>query len=312
MNQNFLSIIIPIADEVENISQLASEIDAALSGEIAFEVLWIDDGSTDGSWELISKLKSPNFGIRLARNYGQSAAIMAGLLECKGNLIVTMDGDLQNDPMDIKVLLTALNDDLDLIQGYRIKTKDKFFSRRLPSSIANSIASKILPYSLKDLGCSLRLFRNELIRPHRLMGEMHRIFGLYLILAGARYLEVPVKHRSRFKGSSKYGFERSYKFLADIFLFRVMRTIMNKPLYLYLKLALVILFVSFVLITSAFMFKFFGIKQNIDSAIIVGGMILFSTSIILIGMGFIAEILSRINISTNKNVQFIIREKSGF
>ena len=310
---NKLSIIVPVKNECENISKLCFEISLALNDTIEYECIWVDDVSTDNTWFEITKIiNKKNKGIRFAKNYGQSAALMAGIEASKNSLIVTLDGDLQNDPTDILMMLDQLTNDLDLVQGVRQFRKDNIFLRRIPSLVANLLSKLLFKNNLLDLGCTLRIFRKEIILKQKLMGEMHRIFGLYLIAYGARYIEVNVNHRPRKFGKSKYGLSRTYKFIADITLLKLMGTLTNKPLYLFFRLAGFTLFMAGTMISSAFLLKFTGIKDFIDSVFIVGGLILFSTSVILVGLGLIAEITSRLYLINNPSGQFIVKQKIGF
>jgi len=312
MNSYDLSIIIPINNEELNIPLLAKEIEVELMDLFKFEVIWVDDGSEDNSWLQIQRLGGINKGIKLYKNYGQSSAMMAGILNAKGELILTMDGDLQSDPKDIKKMLEAFSKDVDLVQGYRVNRNDRMLSRKIPSYLANKLAKKILPESLIDLGCTLRLFRSTLMDSNKLMGEMHRVFGLYLITNGANFIEVPVNHRPRISGKSKYGLNRTYKFLADIILLKFMSTIVNKPLYLFFRLSIITLFSSILLLVLAFALRIFNIKDYIDSVFIVGSMILFSTAVLLLSLGLISEILSRVYLSLSPKTQFTIRAKIGY
>ena len=312
MSSYDLSIVIPINNEEYNIPLLAKEIEIELMSSYKFEVIWVDDGSDDNSWLQIQRLGGVNKGIKLFKNYGQSSAMMAGILNAKGELILTMDGDLQSDPKDIKNMLKAFSEDVDLVQGYRVNRNDRMLSRKIPSYLANKLAKKILPESLIDLGCTLRLFRSKLIDSNKLMGEMHRVFGLYLLTNGANFIEVPVNHRPRINGKSKYGLNRTYKFLADIILLKFMSTIVNKPLYLFFRLSIATLFSSILLLVLAFTLRIFNIKDYIDSVFIVGSMILFSTAVLLLSLGLIAEILSRVYLSLSPKAQFTIRTKIGY
>lgn len=307
-----LSIVIPINNEEFNIPLLAKEIEIELMSSYKFEVIWVDDGSVDNSWLQIQRLGGVNKGIKLSKNYGQSSSMMAGILNAKGELILTMDGDLQSDPKDIKNMLKVFSEDVDLVQGYRVNRNDGMLSRKIPSYLANKLAKKILPESLIDLGCTLRLFRSKLIDSNKLMGEMHRVFGLYLVTNGANFIEVPVNHRPRINGKSKYGLNRTYKFLADIILLKFMSTIVNKPLYLFFRLSIATLFSSILLLILAFALRIFKIKDHIDSVFIVGSMILFSTAVLLLSLGLIAEILSRVYLSLSPKAQFTIRTKIGY
>lgn len=245
-NKQNLSIVIPLLNEEKNIRILAKEIEDSLENrKIAWECVWVDDGSTDNSWMEISKLRKEHRGIRLKKNTGQATAIMAGIERSKYELIVTMDADLQNDPRDILKLVKNLDSNCDVVCGYRMHRRDKLLSRKIPSVIANFVARRFTRIQVQDLGCTLRIFRKSVLRNTRLVGEMHRLLVIHLFLDGARIKEIPVNHRERINGKSKYGLERIPKFLMDLLLAKAMNVITSKPLYMFAGLSATTLFLGF-------------------------------------------------------------------
>lgn len=290
-----ISIVIPVFNEFENIPLLATEIDEVMRGVgVQWECIWVDDCSTDRSWECITALSQHHQGIQLQRNSGQSTALMAGIDQASYEVILTLDADLQNDPNDIPAFLQHFSDSVDVVTGYRVARQDELIRRKIPSRIANNLSRKITGVNVKDLGCTMRVFRKELVLRSRLVGEMHRVILLHFALSGAKIVEIPTNHRKRIHGESKYGLERTLKFIADLLLAKLMTIITNKPLYFFGSTALVTFVVSICLFGTALALRFSGIKDYIDSSLVVGSMILLSTSTLLFCLGLLAEVLLRI------------------
>jgi len=229
----YLSIVVPLYNEEESVEKLVSRIiDVGANFKFVYEIILVDDGSTDNTWQSIEKLKSstPNLrGIKLRRNYGQTNAMVAGFDHAAGEIIVTLDGDLQNDPSDIPMLLQKIEEGYDIVSGWRKDRKDHF-SRVLPSKIANWIISFTIGVKLHDYGCSLKAYRTECIKSLKAYGDMHRFFPALASMTGARIAEVPVKHYPRKFGVSKYGFDRIFKVISDIFMIKLLIRFVSKPL----------------------------------------------------------------------------------
>jgi dolichol-phosphate mannosyltransferase len=301
--------VLPVYNEELNISVLAMEIDAVADAEeIQFECIWVDDCSTDGSWLEIQKLGGRHRGMRLAQNTGQSTALMAGIDASRSEYILTMDSDLQNDPRDIPKFLVFFDSEIDVICGYRLNRKDSWFNRKLPSLIANKLAQKITRVPVRDLGCTMRLFKKSLLDRNRILGEMHRVIVLHFFLAGANIKEIPTTHRRRIHGTSKYGLERTFKFIADIVLAKTMNVISSKPLYFFGSFALGTLTASIALFLVALGLRIFNIKEYIDSSFVTASMIMFSLSLILLSIGLVAEMIVRGFIHNNIGSQYSISE----
>jgi len=302
-----ISIVIPLYNESGNISVLAKEIDEAMRiSEIDYECIWVDDGSTDPSWSEVLNLGKKHRVVKLARNSGQATAMMAGIDVSRFDTIVTMDADLQNDPKDILRLLARLTDEFDVVCGVRKLRKDKFITRRIPSLIATFLARKISGVPVSDLGCTLRVFRSHLVTTNRIIGEMHRLLIVYFHLEGARIAEIDVNHRARLHGESKYGLERFFKFLADLILAGAMNYIMKKPLYLFGSMSLISLLFGVASFATAVALRLLGIKDYIDTSLITGSMILISTSLILISIGLLFELVIRQMLFTGARPQYKI------
>ena len=229
----YLSIVVPLYNEEESVEKLISQIvDVGKQFEFDYEIILVDDGSSDNTWEKIETIKSftPCIkGIKLKRNFGQTSAMVAGFDHASGEIIVTLDGDLQNDPSDIPILLKKMEEGYDIVSGWRKYRKDHF-SRVLPSKIANYIISATTGVSLHDYGCSLKAYRAKCIKSIDAYGEMHRFFPALASMTGARVTEMPVKHHARKFGTSKYGFERIFKVFSDIFSMNIIIRFSSMPL----------------------------------------------------------------------------------
>jgi glycosyltransferase involved in cell wall biosynthesis len=229
----YLSIVVPLYNEEESVEKLlASIIKVTKHFDFAYEIIFIDDGSKDNTWAIIEQLKetTPQLkAIKFRRNYGQTSAMVAGFDHAQGQIIVTMDGDLQNDASDIPLLLEKMEQGYDIVSGWRKNRKDHF-SRVLPSKIANAIISLTTGVRLHDYGCSLKAYRSQCIKPLNAYGEMHRFFPALASMTGARVTEVPVNHHERKYGVSKYGFERILKVFSDIFAMNLIIRFSSTPL----------------------------------------------------------------------------------
>ncbi len=216
----YLSIVVPLYNEESSVEKLlAGILDVGKDFDFPYEVIFIDDGSLDKTWQVVQELKQKTpvlRGIKFKRNYGQTSAMVAGFDHAAGSIIVTMDGDLQNDPADIPLLLEKMDEGFDIVSGWRKDRKDSF-SRVLPSRIANALISLTTGVRLHDYGCSLKAYRAECIKPLKAYGEMHRFFPALASMTGARVAEIPVRHHPRKYGVSKYGFGRIPKVFGDIF-----------------------------------------------------------------------------------------------
>jgi glycosyltransferase involved in cell wall biosynthesis len=232
-----LSVVIPVFDEVECLDTLVRDVGGVLDalGRSA-EIVAVDDGSTDGSFERLVALRAvePRLRVvRLQRNYGQTAALAAGIDHARGDLIVTLDADLQNDPRDIPRLLAALDDDVDLVNGWRRERRDPWLSRRLPSQIANRIISAVTGTSLHDYGCTLRVMRAGFAKELQLYGELHRFIPALAADLGARVTELPVSHRRRTLGRSKYGLSRTLRVVLDLLTVKFLSGFATRPIQLF-------------------------------------------------------------------------------
>ena len=235
-----LSIVVPVYNEVENVEALCERIHEALQQlKLLYEVVLVDDGSTDGTWEKLVELtrKFPCLHlIRLRANFGQTAAMSAGLKNSKGDVIITLDADLQNDPADIPLLLERLTDEIDAVSGWRKDRKDPFISRRLPSMMANALISRITGVPLHDYGCTLKAYRREVIQDVQLYGEMHRFIPALVSWVGGKVGEVVVRHHPRRFGTSKYGISRTFRVILDLMTVKFLLQYSRGPMQIFGKI----------------------------------------------------------------------------
>lgn len=231
-----LSLVVPVYNEVENVEPLLEEIRGALTArDLQYEVIFVDDGSSDGSFAALSDLAQQDervVAIRFRRNFGQTAAFAAGFRWARGDVVVTMDADRQNDPADIPALLDKLDEGYDVVNGWREDRKDAFLFRKFPSRVANFLIARASGVRLRDRGCSLRAFRAPVLRELHLYGEMHRFIPEMVNFAGFTMAEVPVNHRSRVAGKSKYGLSRTFRVILDLITVLFLRRYSDRPMHL--------------------------------------------------------------------------------
>jgi glycosyltransferase involved in cell wall biosynthesis len=291
-----VSVIIPVYNELDNVPLIYQALSQALNGR-NYELIFVDDGSSDGSQAKLRDLaiSDPAHArlIELRRNFGQTAAIAAGIDHSLGGIIVLIDADMQNDPADIPALLDKIAEGYDVVSGWRVSRKDAFITRTLPSRIANWLISFVTRVKLHDYGCTLKAYRREVLQGFRLYGEMHRFIPAYAASVGARIVEVPVRHHPRQYGRTKYGLNRTLKVVLDLFTVKFLISYASKPIYLFGGAGIVLIVPSIILL-------FILLIRRIFFQISVLGSPLFQTSTMLIILGFqsilmglIAELLVR-------------------
>ncbi|MFT3743759.1 MAG: glycosyltransferase family 2 protein [Pyrinomonadaceae bacterium] len=318
-----LSLFLPVLDEEENLRPMHAKIQSALDalGKSA-EVIYVDDGSTDKSLEILKDLAASDDRVRvisLRRNYGQTAAMSAGIDAAKGEILIPMDADLQNDPADIKRLLDKLNEGYDVVSGWRKNRQDKLISRKIPSQIANRIISWIGGVPLHDYGCSLKAYRRDVIQDVRLYGEMHRFIPIYASWAGARVAEIPVDHHARTMGKSKYGISRTVKVVFDLMTIKFMASYGTKPIYVFGTFGMLAFFASVFSGLYAVFLKLanrIGLPQFhadfVETPLPVLCIVMFAISIQFFLMGLLAELLVRTYHESQNKAIYAVREKVGF
>ncbi len=307
-----LSILIPIFNEEENIPSLYDRLLAALK-KIGrpYEVIFIDDGSSDGSLEILLDISKKNSNIKIisfSRNFGQTAALSAGIDFSRGEILIPMDGDLQNDPEDILPLLEKIEEGYDAVSGWRKDRKDPFFTRRLPSIIANKMISLISGVRLHDYGCTLKAYKRDILKNIRLYGEMHRFIPIYAQWIGARVAEIPVNHFPRKSGSSNYGLSRIFKVILDLMVVQFLLSYSQKPIYVFGGIGLFMILGAFLSGAFAIYLKFFKAVSFILTPLPLLSVLLLMLGSLSILMGFLAEILTRTYYESQRKPTYQIKE----
>ena len=293
-----LSIVIPVYNEAENVRLLHQAIQQGLAELTeAWNVVYVDDGSSDGSVEVLEQIhaEDPEHTVMvvLRRNFGQTAAIAAGIDNANGDVIILMDADLQNDPSDIPMMLEKINEGYDVVSGWRINRQDTFVTRTLPSRLANSLISNVTGVHLHDYGCTLKAYRREVLTGFRLYGEMHRFIPAYAYSVGAKIIEVPVKHHPRRFGKTKYGLNRTIKVILDLFTVKYLISFANKPIYLFGGAGVILILLSLLTLLFLLIRRF-----TLDISPFSSPLFIISTMFMIMGfqsilMGLIAEMLVR-------------------
>jgi glycosyltransferase involved in cell wall biosynthesis len=307
-----LTVIIPFYNEEENIAPLYDEVVAALqTADQTYEIIFINDGSSDSTLDHLRKIADSSPAVKvvdLLRNYGQTAAMMAGFDHARGEIIIAMDGDGQNDPAEIPNLLAELENGFDVVSGWRKDRQDKVISRRFPSRIANWLISKVSGVHLHDYGCSLKVYRRSVIDGVRLYGEMHRFIPIYAVWQGGRISEIPVNHRARRHGQSKYGLSRIFKVLLDLLLVSFLERFMNKPIYVFGGVGFFLLFMSMMTFLWAVGLKLFEGVSFVSTPLLMLTGTFFTTGVICILMGLMAELVMRTYYEAQDKSVYQVRE----
>jgi glycosyltransferase involved in cell wall biosynthesis len=308
-----VSIVTPIYNEVENVELLVKEIlDVVLTMNVPTELILVDDGSTDKPTRAIQTYIDALPGIvnviELARNYGQSAAMAAGLAHARGEVVVTLDGDLQNDPKDIPMLIQRLlEDDYDMVTGWRQNRQDAVVSRKLPSWIANRIIGAMTGLKFTDYGCSLKVYRHDLAKSLRLYGELHRFIPFLASMEGARMAEFPVNHRARMFGKSKYNLSRTLKVILDLMSLMFMRRFFTRPLHMFGRLGMYISAIGVIGLTYLGVDKLI-LHHNIgDRPLLLISVMLVITGVQMLSTGILAEMQVHSFFNTGDRSPFKVR-----
>ncbi len=307
-----LSAVVPIYNEVESLPHLIDKISTTLSqSNIKYEIVFIDDGSSDGSTKLLIELahmRSDIQAIILRRNYGQTAAMAAGFNYAQGQVIVTLDGDLQNDPADIPQLLSKLSEGYDLVSGWRKERQDAALTRLLPSKLANILIGWVTGVKLHDYGCSLKAYRTELVADMNLYGELHRFLPALAFIEGARITEIPVHHHARSYGQSKYGLDRTFRVVMDLLTVSFMKTFLTRPMHVFGLFG--IIFTGAGLLTGAYLtFLKLGLGQEIgERPLLILVAVLLLTGVQLFCFGLLAELLMRTYHESQSRPIYRVRE----
>ncbi|MCD6512762.1 MAG: glycosyltransferase family 2 protein [Thermoplasmata archaeon] len=305
-----ISIIVPVFNEEENIFPLYQEIKDAM-GKEEYEIIFIDDGSTDSTYEKIKEIHDEDRRvkcIKFTRNFGKTAALMAGFEEAKGDSIITMDGDLQNDPSDIPSMIKML-EEYDAVNGWRYSRKDPFISKKLPSRISNIISRWATGLKLHDFNCGLKAYRKEVIRNLELFGEMHRYIPAIIAWKGYKVGEMKVKHRPRKYGKSKYGVIRLFRGLFDLLNFKFWAGYSTRPLHFFGGVGLATFGAGFLIDFYLLMLKILYGELLSNRPLLILGVLLMVIGIQIFLTGFMAEIMIRSYYTSGNKKFYVIREK---
>ena len=307
-----MSVIFPVYNEAPNIEfQITGLLEALRPMGRRFEIIVVDDGSTDGSQEILKTLQSRTPELRVVifrRNFGQSAAMTAGFDYSKGDIVVSMDGDLQNDPKDIPGLISRLEEGYDIVSGWRKDRKDPFISRRLPSVLANRLIGYMTGVRLHDYGCSLKAYRRDVAKNLLLYGDLHRFIPVLADLYGAKMTEMVVTHHPRKYGKSKYGIGRTYRVILDLMLMLFFQKFATRPLQFFGLSGGLIFSSGFLIETYLTWVKFWQGKDIGDRPLLLLGMLLIISGIVLGGIGLVAELVVRTYYESSGKHIYTVRE----
>jgi glycosyltransferase involved in cell wall biosynthesis len=310
-----ISIVIPLFNEIENVADLYSQLVLVLDDlERKSEIIMVDDGSTDGTFDALKEIQGQDrrvWVIQLRRNFGQAAAFSAGFDFARGSVLVTMDGDLQNDPADIPKLLEKIDEGYDIVSGWRVRRKDILLTRRIPSMAANALISKVTGVKLHDYGCSLKAYRLEVVKNIRLYGELHRFIPAIASWMGIRVAEIPVNHSPRKYGRSKYGLGRTIKVFLDLITVKFLLSYATRPLQVF-GLAGILSFVAGIALAIylTILRLFYGVGLS-DRPILLLAVLLIMLGVQLIVMGLLGELIVRTYHEAQDKPIYAVREILG-
>ncbi len=315
-----LSILIPVFNEVENVGPLHQELDTTLKGiGLVYEIIFVDDGSSDGTIKKLEAIQDcdPDH-VRVAflrRNCGQTAALSAALDLARGDVLIPMDGDRQNDPADIPKLLTKLNEGFDVVSGWRRQRQDKFLTRRIPSLIANRIVARLSGVELHDFGCTMKAYRRKVLEGVRLYGEMHRFIPVFATWQGAKVTEMEVHHRARTAGKTKYGLGRTFNVVLDLILIRFFQRYAQRPIHLFGRIGLWSIALSIFTFAVMIYFKFLHApltgnekKDFVQTPLPSLTAMFFLAGILSIMMGVLAEMIMRTYYESQHKTTYLLGE----
>lgn len=311
MYETTLSLIVPFLNEEPNLEELYGRVTKTLdTSPWSYEIIFIDDGSTDHGADIVRSIAERDPRVKLVqfyRNYGQTAAITAGIKYATGRIIIPLDADNQNDPADIPRLIHKMEEGHDLVSGWRKNRHDHFLTRTLPSKLANALISKVTGVRLNDYGCTLKAYKANYLKSVNLYGEMHRFIPAYMRLVGAKVTELEVSHHPRTKGASKYGLSRVFKVLLDLLTIKFLGGFATKPIYLFGGLGFILILASFLLsgwvLVDKFMYNIFAHRNPLLLLSVFSGMI----GVMMIMMGLLAELLVRIYHESQGKDTFLVR-----
>lgn len=314
-NTTYLSIILPVYNEEENLLLQYEDINNSIVPlNIDYEIIFINDGSTDRSFNILQNIAEKDQNVKVIsfrKNFGQTAAIAAGIDNSNGDIIIIMDSDLQNDSEDIKNLIAKIEEGYDVVSGWRKYRKDKLISRKIVSRIANWLISKVSGVKIHDLGSS-QAYRGDVLRQVKIYGEMHRFIPIHASWIGARITEIPVKHHPRKFGKSKYGLIRTFKVLLDLATLKFLGSYSTKPIYIFGGIGFFLFFISILSGAAVILMKFLRGQSMIRNPLLLLTVMLIILSVMFILLGILAELLIRVYHETRHEKQYKIRETINF
>ena len=306
-----VSIVVPVKDERDNVEPLYQQVRDALRDGFAWELIVVDDGSSDGTYEALTRLAGidPRVKVvRLRRNFGQAAAMQAGIDAAIGDIVATMDGDLQNDPADLPLLIAKLDEGFDIVLGERSKRQDAMVIRKVPSLIANRLIRKVTGLPFRDFGCTLRVMKQDLARNIRIYGEMHRFIPVLANNLGARIAQIPVRHHPRRAGVSKYGIGRTGRVLLDLLTIRFMSGYLTRPMHFMGGIGLFFLGAGFLSLAGTGAMKLVGGVDMSGNPLLLLSVMLTLVGIQMMSMGLIGEVLTRTYFESQGKRPYVVRE----
>lgn len=307
-----ISIILPIYNESKSLSELFEEIHKVLIN-YDYEIIAINDGSLDDTENVLTKMAKEDFRLKVInfkKNYGQTAALNAGISHASGPLIIMMDSDLENSPSDIPIMIDKIYEGYDVVSGWRKnRWKDEFLTRKLPSFIANALISKVSGVKLHDYGCTLKIYKREILSEIKLYGQMHRFIPVYCNWQGGKVTEVPVNYQPRKYGKSNYGISRTFKVILDLIVIKFLEKYMQKPIHFFGGVGFMSIFISLICFLVAIFLKLTGEKDFVETPLPIVTAMFFIVGVLMILMGVIAEILMRTYYETQNLTTYKVKNK---
>jgi len=306
-----VSIIVPIKDERDNLRTLHERIVRAIAPlNLDYEIVLVDDGSVDGSFPLMEEIAQTDPRLKVVRlrcNFGQSAAMQAGIDHASGEVLVTLDGDLQNDPDDIPMLLERLKEGYDVVMGLREKRQDKMFVRKIPSMMGNWLIRKVTGVTIKDMGCTLRVMRRDLAENMTLYGEMHRFIPVLAMQAGAKMLQVPVRHHPRVAGKTKYSLSRTFRVVLDLITVKFLHSYLTRPMHMMGYAGMIAIFLSFVALATTVGMKIVSGQWMTGNPLLLFSVMLFMIGVQFFALGLLGEMMTRTYFESQGKRAYVVR-----
>ncbi len=308
-----LSVVVPVLNEEDSLPILHQRLTEVLAGSAhSYEILLVDDGSTDHSFDIMRELQAQDAHLRVVRfrrNHGQTAAFAAGFDRAQGDVVVTMDADLQNDPADIPALMAKIAEGYDVVSGWRVDRKDRFVDRRLPSLVANHLIGWTTGVRIHDYGCSLKAYRREVLKDVRLYGELHRFIPALAYAAGARVTEIPVRHHPRRFGKAKYGLSRTLKVFLDILAVRFLMSYSTRPIHIFGLLGLFSFLAGMGILFYLAVVRLFLLQSIANRPLTLLGILLTMLGVQLVTSGLLAELVTRTYYESQGKPIYTVREE---